>query len=68
MLSKNKDFENVSSQIVDMIVGSTLKKHGVKLDPDKIDPKEKEELRKIVNNLQESVDAFTKKKDKEKED
>ncbi|UOQ92853.1 hypothetical protein MUO14_20970 [Halobacillus shinanisalinarum] len=67
-MSKNKDFENVSSQIVDMIVGSTLKKHGVKLDPQKIDSKEKEELRRIVNNLQESVDAFTKKKDKDKKE
>lgn len=69
VLSKNKDdFENVSRQIIDMIVGTTLKRHGVKLNEEKIDPKEKEELRKMVNNLRDSVEALTKKEEKEEEE
>lgn len=45
-----------------MLVDSTLKKHDVKLEADKIDDKTKEELRELVNDLQKSVHSLTENK------
>lgn len=66
MVSKGEDLSKISNQIVDMLVGSTLKRHGVKLGEKEIDPKEKEEIKKMVNNLKESVEALSKTKKTEK--
>lgn len=60
MLPNSKDFGNVSNHVIDMLVDSTLKKHGVKLEPEKIGSKEKDELKNMVDTLKNSVDALTK--------
>lgn len=61
-MSKNEDVNKTSNQIIDMLVDTTLKRHGVKLGEKKIDPNEKEEVRKMVNNLRQNVEALSKKK------
>lgn len=66
-MSKGKDFKK-TNPIVDMLVDSTLKRHGVKLEETKIDPKEKEQLKNMVDNLISNVEALTKEnKEKEKD-
>ncbi|WP_077324190.1 hypothetical protein [Virgibacillus siamensis] len=65
-MSKGEDLSKISNQIIDMLVGTTLKKHGVELGKKEIDPKEKEEIKKMVENLRESVEAISKKKKTEK--
>ncbi|MFD2924225.1 hypothetical protein [Halobacillus naozhouensis] len=65
MSNNNDDFQNISGRIIDMIVGSTLKKHGVKLDPNRIDPEQREEIKKIVEDLRKSADSLTKKTSEE---
>lgn len=67
LLSNSKDSKNVSNQTIDMLVGSILKKHGVKLEAEKVGPKEKEELKNMIANLKKSVDAITEELKVEKE-
>ncbi|WP_186576737.1 hypothetical protein [Aquibacillus kalidii] len=59
--------KDISFKSVDALVASTLKKHGAKLDKDKLEPKDKETILDVVKNMQKSVDEITKKTtDKEK--
>lgn len=62
----NKGFENVSNQVIDVLVDATLKKHGVKLQAEKIGQKEKDELKAMVDTLKKSVDQLTKKENEKK--
>ncbi|MGY0694397.1 hypothetical protein ACW2QC_16715 [Virgibacillus sp. FSP13] len=60
--------ENKASRpIIDMLVDSTLKKHGATLEPSKIDPKEKEQIKKMVDNLRKSVEDLSREEKEEKE-
>ncbi|WP_233880820.1 hypothetical protein [Virgibacillus halodenitrificans] len=64
-MSNNKDVGDFSNYAVDMLVDSILKKHGARLEPDKIKPKEKEQLKNLVDNLKKSVEGLSEnKKDK----
>ncbi|WP_188455308.1 hypothetical protein [Virgibacillus oceani] len=70
MANSNSNFPN---QLVDMLVDSTLKKHGVSLDGTKIDAQQKEQLRNLVDSLKNSVSdlsqqSMAKKENKEKND
>lgn len=67
-MSNNNDSKNVSNQTIDMLVGSILKKHGAKLEAEKVGPKEKEELKNMINNLTKSVEAITAEKKVEKKE
>ncbi|MBT2217929.1 hypothetical protein F3157_19515 [Virgibacillus dakarensis] len=58
-MSNNNGFENFSTQIIDMLVDTTLKKHGTKLDPEKLDSQDKERIRNLVESLKQSVDDLT---------
>ncbi len=64
-LGNEKEYKDASHTIIDMLVDATLKKHDVALDAKKIDDKTKEELRKLVKNLEESVQTFTKSTEQE---
>lgn len=66
-MSNNKNFNEATSKVIDLLVDSTLKKHDVELDGKKIDDKTKEELRDLVKDLQKSVQSLTKKNEKESE-
>lgn len=66
-LPNNKEFENVSSQVIDVLVDSTLRKHGVKLQAEKIGQKEKEELVAMIETIKKSVDQLTKKVNEKKD-
>lgn len=59
VLSNSKGSNKVSNQVIDMLVDSTLNKHGVKLGDKEIDAKQKEELKGLVDNLRKSVDKLT---------
>ncbi|ASK61095.1 hypothetical protein CFK37_02230 [Virgibacillus phasianinus] len=63
----NKENKNLSGHVIDLLVDSTLKKHGVKLEPEKLDGKQKEELKNMVNNLTKSVEALKRDKKENKE-
>ncbi|ASK61089.1 hypothetical protein CFK37_02190 [Virgibacillus phasianinus] len=54
----NKENKNLSGNVIDLLVDSTLKKHGIKLEPEKLDDKQKEELKNMVNNLRKSVESL----------
>ncbi|MDL4839755.1 hypothetical protein [Aquibacillus rhizosphaerae] len=58
----NKEFQSV-----DMLLDSIFKKHGVNLDKQKIDAKEKEALKGIVDNLKKSVDEVLQEKKETKD-
>lgn len=58
-MSNSKGSNKVSNQVIDMLVDSTLNKHGVKLGDKEIDAKQKEELKGLVDNLRKSVDKLT---------
>ncbi|GGB49005.1 hypothetical protein GCM10011409_28230 [Lentibacillus populi] len=58
-MSNNNGFENFSTQIIDMLVDTTLKKHGAKLDAEKLDSQDKERIRNLVESLKQSVDDLT---------
>lgn len=62
---RNEEYKDASQTIIDMLVDATLKKHDVSLDAKKIDEKTKEELRKLVKNLEDSVQSFTKSTEQE---
>lgn len=64
-LGNENEYKNASQTIIDMLVDATLKRHEVTLDAKKIDDKTKEELRKLVKNLESSVQALTKSTEKE---
>ncbi|MBM7599732.1 hypothetical protein JOC34_002100 [Virgibacillus halotolerans] len=66
-MQNNKDFENVSNHVIDMLLDSTLKKHGVKLETEKVGQKEKEELKTMVESLKKSVDQLSQKTNEKKE-
>jgi non-homologous end joining protein Ku len=60
-VSKNQ-FEDLSRKSLDMLINSTLNKHKVKLKkPKKMSMKEKQEIRKLVEDLKKSVESLTKK-------
>ena len=58
-LQDHNDFDKVSNSVIDMLLDSTLKKHGVKLETEKINEKQKEELRTMVARLKKSVDQMS---------
>lgn len=60
-MAKYDEINQVSKKLIDMLVDSTLRKHDVKLEADKIDQDTKEELRELVQELQKSVQALTEK-------
>lgn len=65
-MSNQKGYGNLSNDVLDMLVDSTLKKHGVKLEPNKLDDTEKEQLKKMVDNLKKNVEALIESNSKEK--
>ncbi len=60
-MAKYDEINQASKKLIDMLVDSTLRKHDVKLEADKIDQDTKEELRELVQELQKSVQALTEK-------
>lgn len=54
----NKEIKNASEKLIDMLVGSTLKRHNAELDGTSLDEEEKEQLRNIVEELKQSVEAL----------
>lgn len=66
-MPNNKDFENISSQVIEVLVDSTLKRHGAKLQPEKIGQKEKDELKAMIETIKKSVDQLTKKTNEKKD-
>lgn len=66
-LSNQKDSGNSPNHVIDMLIDSTLKQHGARLEPGKIERNEKEQLKNLVNNLKENVEVLEKTK-QEKED
>ncbi|MEN1967133.1 hypothetical protein WMZ97_03545 [Lentibacillus sp. N15] len=58
-MSESKDVGNFSNQIIDMLVDHTLKKHGAQLDANKLDTKDKERIKDLVESLKQSVDSLT---------
>lgn len=66
-MSKNQNPRNLSNHVIDLLVDSTLKKHGVKLESAKIDHKEKEALNSMINNLKNRVEELNKDKNEKKD-
>lgn len=66
-MENNKNFEDASNHIIDMLLNSTLKQHGQKLKVEKISREQKEELENMVENLKKSVDQLSNKKKKQEE-
>lgn len=66
-MAKYEEFNQISKKIIDMLVDTTLKKHDVKLEADKIAPETKDELRELVQELQKSVHALTQQQKDENE-
>jgi len=60
-MAKYDEINQASKKLIDMLVDSTLRKHDVKLEADKIDQDTKEELRELVQELQKSVQALSEK-------
>ncbi|MDY0393276.1 hypothetical protein ACFSMW_14585 [Virgibacillus halophilus] len=46
----------VSNQIIDLLVETTLKKHGAKLDASKLGSEDKERIKNLVQGLKQSVE------------
>ncbi len=63
-LSTNSNFPN---QLVDMLVDSTLKKHGVNLDEVTIDSTQKEQIRNLVESLKNNVESLNQQNKENKE-
>ncbi|WP_181351257.1 hypothetical protein [Thalassobacillus sp. CUG 92003] len=57
---KKNDHKEVYDKVIDMLVNTTLNRHGVKLDKNKIDQKNKEELKKMVEELKNNVNSLSK--------
>lgn len=67
-MSNNEGYKNIPKQVIDMLVDTTLNKHGAKMDAEKLDPEEKERIKNLVVNLKKSVDDLTQaQKEKEKQ-
>ncbi|PWU70135.1 MULTISPECIES: hypothetical protein [Gracilibacillus] len=63
----NDDFKNVSSQIIDMLVGATLKRHKVQLDGSSLSEEEKVQLKELVEELKHNVQTLQKNAKKDEE-
>ncbi|WP_099157194.1 hypothetical protein [Virgibacillus ndiopensis] len=63
-MSTNSNFPN---QLVDMLVDSTLKKHGVNLDEVTIDSTQKEQIRNLVESLKNNVESLNQQNKENKE-
>jgi hypothetical protein len=62
-LSKEEKVINISKKSIDMLLKSTFKRHGVKIDnPPQLS--KKVEIRNLVKDLTDSVNALTKKEKK----
>lgn len=57
----NKNFKDTSEKIVDMLVGSTLKRHNIQLDSKNLSEEDREELKKMIEDLKQSVQSLQKK-------
>lgn len=55
----SNNYQNLSNEVVDVLVDSILKKHDVRLEPDKINREDKEQIINMINNLKKSVDELT---------
>lgn len=55
------DIKNTSDKIIDMLVGSTLKRHDVQLNSKSLNEEEKEQLRHLVEELKQDVQSLQKK-------
>ncbi|MFG6149373.1 hypothetical protein [Halobacillus sp. B23F22_1] len=58
------NFKKTSEKLIDMLVGSTLKRHKVALNGDHLSNEEKEQLRSLVEELKQNVESLQQ-KDKE---
>ncbi|SEI02703.1 hypothetical protein SAMN05192559_107224 [Halobacillus karajensis] len=56
----NKEIKHASEKLIDMLVGTTLKRHNAEIDGTSLEEEEKEQLRKIVEDLKQSVEALNK--------
>ncbi|TCT25660.1 hypothetical protein EDD68_103215 [Melghiribacillus thermohalophilus] len=55
MGNRNND---ISEKTLNMLVDSVLNRHGVKLSRARISPREKQQLRRLINDLRRNVDAL----------
>ncbi|MUK88036.1 hypothetical protein GMD78_06435 [Ornithinibacillus sp. L9] len=59
-MGNNREFDNISKKSIDMLINSTFKRHGISLDkPQRLNLKEKQELKKLVRDLQKGVNSLT---------
>lgn len=66
-MSEENNYENMSKQVIDLLVDQTLKKHDAKFDANKLDEKDKESIRDLVENLKQSVHDLQKRETEEED-
>lgn len=62
----SKDFRDTSEKIIDMLVGSTLKRHNVQLNSQNLTDEDREQLKDLVEQLKEDVQSLKENEDDNK--
>ncbi|SES23619.1 hypothetical protein SAMN04487944_1263 [Gracilibacillus ureilyticus] len=55
----NSDFKDTSEKIIDLLVGTTLKRHNIQLDSRNLSAEDREQLKSLVNELKRSVQSLS---------
>ncbi|MFC4401742.1 hypothetical protein [Gracilibacillus xinjiangensis] len=59
----DSNFKETSEKIIDMLVGTTLKRHNVQLDSQKLSEEDREQLKNLVDELKKSVQSLQSKQE-----
>ncbi|KAB8126250.1 hypothetical protein F9U64_20325 [Gracilibacillus oryzae] len=54
----NSEISKTSAKIIDMLVGSTLKKHNAQIDSQQLSAEEKAQIKSLVEELKQSVESL----------
>lgn len=59
-MDHKEEFEKISRQSIDMLITATMKRHGITIDKKpEMSEQEKDELRKLIEDLKSSVATLT---------
>lgn len=58
-MSHKEEFEKISRQSIDLLINSTLKRHGIKLEKPEMTEQERKEIKSLIEGLKKNVESLT---------